>query len=71
MKKAINKLIKEYERKIDTLESQLNASSGNLRSIRNNGGDTQEIQQDIFIMNAKRQAYVQAKHDIDSLLDYV
>jgi len=73
MKNAIEKLIKEYEIKIDNEEKKLSAIKKENSTARRNGDEktmfimTEERQ----IADARRQAYVQAKADINSLFDYL
>lgn len=71
MEEAIRKLLAEYDRKIDVCDQQLDDSLLRKHAARHRDdpdsvGDELKTQ---AIVNAQKQAYIQAKCDIDSLLD--
>lgn len=74
MKKQLEKLIKEYEERIENCDSQISRYTNEIRSIRKNGADSyfctvEELANERKIADAKRQCYVQAIADIKSLED--
>jgi hypothetical protein len=71
MKTQIEKLMKEYDEKVEMEDKRLKIVEGYIREARAAGANYDELRTDRKIINARRQAYVQAKSDIDSLLDYV
>ena len=73
MQTEINKLLVEYQLKIndcDTLLAQKYGLIGENRQSKNNGL-VASLRKEKAIIEARKQAYVQAKHDIDSLIDYL
>ncbi len=73
MQDKIDKLILEYNSKIASCDNRIRNSEVRKETARRSEKDDEidEIRQEIHIINAQRQAYFQAKVDIDSLLDYV
>tara|TARA_R110000787_G_scaffold285086_1_gene399803 strand:+ start:216 stop:437 length:222 start_codon:yes stop_codon:yes gene_type:complete len=73
MEQAIEKMKAEYDLKIDDCDKMIGILrvniAANRRDLQGQGNDTLRV--DRAIEQAKRQAYVQAKYDFDSLLDYV
>ena len=73
MIQAIEKMKAEYDLKIDDCDKLISILrvniTANRRDLQGQGNDTLRV--DRAIEQAKRQAYVQAKYDFDSLLDYV
>jgi hypothetical protein len=73
MLNEINKLLTEYQLKIndcDTLLDKKYCLIGENRQAKNHDV-VAAIRKEKAIIEAKKQAYVQAKSDIDSLLDYL
>jgi hypothetical protein len=70
---AIEKLIEEYEIKISNCEILLAGQQINFRAARKSNDDTMRgiLSKEIAIKNAQKTSYMQAKSDIESLLDYV
>lgn len=71
MEEEINKLISQYNTKIEDVESLLCGMKTTITALRNNGGDYSHLRKEQSGLHAKLFAYMQAKSDIDSLLDYV
>ena len=76
MKQQINKLIKEYQSKIDICDKQLENINNEKVFYRRNGTEEleskfEQLSRELLKVTTQRQAYVQAKVDIASLLDYV
>ncbi len=72
MKNEIKKLITEYESKIQDEEIVLDSIKTKNRKARHNSDrDTMsQLRIERVAADAKKQAYTQAKADLDSLLDY-
>ena len=73
MKEEIEKLKTEYDLKIENCDILIEHASESIRKYRSktNKDLVDTFRKDRSIEQAKRQAYVQAKSDFDSLLDYV
>ena len=73
MKDAILKMKADYDRKIEDCDKIINHLRQLICNNRRVGTDLQDgsLRKDRAIEQAKRQAYVQAKYDFDSLLDYI
>ncbi len=75
MKKAIKHLIQEYNNKINDRDVLLNNCSRTRRDLRHKGHtkgcEYESISKEMAVLNAQKQAYVQAKADIDSLFDFI
>lgn len=72
MNKHIEKLIKEYERKVSECDELLEKSLYPSRTKkRQDGDDLEDVANDIRVVEARKQAYFQAMKDIESLLLYV
>lgn len=73
MKDEIEKLKTDYDLKIESCDILINHSSENIKQYRSaaNKSIIDSLRKDRAIEQAKRQAYVQAKYDFDSLLDYI
>ena len=77
IRKGIEKLIKDYDSKISDCDTLIKTQRKGLSKYRR-GENTSEDEDDRkailkerAIAQAQRQAYVQAKYDIDSLLDLI
>lgn len=72
MESAIKKLLEEYRRKISDEEIILEKIRLNNRDARHYGNEEEmrQLRLERVSALARMQAYVQAKADIDSLLDY-
>lgn len=73
MKTEIEKLKTEYDLKIKNCDILIDHASDSIRQYRSaaNKDLISSFRKDRSIEQAKRQAYVQAHADFDSLLDYV
>ena len=73
MNTAILKMKDEYEFKIQDCDEVIASYRKKITANRKSGNDAESdcLRKDRAIEQAKRQAYVQAKYDFDSLLDYV
>ena len=73
MKKRIEKLIAEYDKKIAMCDKSLKMTADHNRIARKEGNtDLMEIYREERIeWESRKGAYVQAKADIDSLLDFI
>ena len=73
MKTEIEKLKTDYELKIKNCDILIDHTSESIKTYRSkdNKDLINSFRKDRAIEQAKRQAYVQAKYDFDSLLDYV
>ncbi len=72
MKDTIYKLIKDYDRKIKDCDILITDYEEVLKKQKKTGASHNELfflKKDIAIKEAQKQAYITAKHDIDSLLD--
>ena len=69
MENSIKKMIKEYEEKIEFQDILIKNVVKEIRGLRSGGLDTTDLRHQRQLAEARRQAYVQAKSDIDSLLD--
>lgn len=73
IKKEIEKQISDYEQKIaecDVLIDGLKAERRLFRSY-NDTNSVKSVSKELAVKQAQRQAYVQAKSDFDSLLDFL
>jgi len=73
MENQIEKLTCEYEDKIGTCDDQIRNCVIRKSTARRNGNkrDVDDLSREVAIISAQRQAFVQAKVDIDSLLDHL
>ncbi|MGK0269479.1 MAG: hypothetical protein ACI88H_000110 [Cocleimonas sp.] len=73
IQKAIEKMKAEYEQKIQNCDVLIADCRKRTAIARKSGCDSEAdfVRKDRAIEQAKRQAYVQAKYDFDSLFDYV
>lgn len=74
MKIEIEKLMYIYDLKIEDCDKVINHLTEELRKIRKGNSAPEFLEQhrkDRAVEQAKRQAYVRAKYDIDSLIDYL
>jgi hypothetical protein len=74
MLKEIEKMKEQYDFKIDGCDKVIRHLRESIKINRKLGTDVDEakrLRKDRAIEQAKRQAYVQAKYDFDSLIDYV
>lgn len=73
MKEEIEKLMSEYDLKIENCDILIEHISDSIRKYRSetNKGIVNSFRKDRAIEQSKRQAYVQAKYDFDGLLDHV
>ena len=73
MQTEINKLLVEYQLKINDCDTLLNQKYGLIGESRHakNNDLVASLRKEKAIIEARKQAYVQAKHDIDSLIDYL
>ena len=73
MEAEINKMKDEYEFKIQDCDEIISSYRKKIAANRKSGNDeeSEHLRKDRAIEQAKRQAYVQAKYDFDSLLDYI
>jgi hypothetical protein len=73
MEQAIKKLISEYSFKVEQQEILLEEIK--IRNTEARHADDKDLQRELRIdrnaADARKQAYIQAIHDIDSLLDFV
>ena len=69
----IEKLVAEYDKKIAELDDLVDALKRSKAQHRKNNDEFgySECAAELKIRNAQRQAYYQAKIDIDSLLDHI
>tara|TARA_R110002096_G_scaffold199455_1_gene383363 strand:+ start:203 stop:424 length:222 start_codon:yes stop_codon:yes gene_type:complete len=73
MEDEIKKMKAEYDIKISNCDKSIQQARTAITICRKHGrdDDAKSLRKDRAIEQAKRQAYVQAKYDFDSLLDYV
>jgi hypothetical protein len=73
MKDRIEKLIREYSRKIQMCDDKLESISADNRTARKNGDENlmQIYREERREWESRRAAYIQARVDIDSILDGV
>ena len=71
MEASIRKMIKEYEGKISVMDKTLEYISIHVKQRRKDGDNYDDLRQDRHIANAKRQAYVQARADFQSLINEI
>ena len=74
MSEEIDKLIFIYDLKIDDCDKVITHLTNEIRKVRRGSGSPEFLEQnkkDRAIEQAKKQSYVQAKYDIDSLIDYL
>jgi len=73
MNTAISKMKADYDRKLEDCDKLISHLRIQISTNRRNGHDQENetLRRDRAIEQAKRQAYMQAKYDFDSLLDYV
>ena len=73
MEQAISKMKGDYDRKIEDCDKIIKHLRQLICNNRRDGNDSHDgsLRKDRAIEQAKRQAYVQAKYDLDSLLDYI
>ena len=73
LKLEIEKMIKEYDVKIENSDFLVEKYRKVIAVNRKNGFDEENkiYRKDRAIEQARRQAYVQAKYDLDSLFDYI
>lgn len=72
LKGAIEKLLAAYSARIDLADSELATIKASIREARSVGDRARQEQlaMDRRVVEARRQIVVQARADIDSLLDY-
>ena len=68
---AIERLVYEYKGKQQDCDKLLGPLTIRISVHRRNGDDIQDFRKEQAVINARRQAYVQAESDIDGLLDYI
>ena len=73
MKEEIEKMKSQYDLKIEDCDKLINSFRRDIAIDRRSGNDkgADSLRKERAIFQARRQAYVQAKYDFDSLLDYV
>ena len=73
LKLEIEKMIKQYDVKIENSDFLVEKYRKVIAVNRKNGFDEENkiYRKDRAIEQARRQAYVQAKYDLDSLFDYI
>jgi len=71
MENSIEKMIEEYNEKVRLEDIRLEAVGKRIREARAAGANYDTLSHDRHVINARRQAYVQAKSDFDSLLDNI
>ncbi len=74
MKEEIEKLLYIYDCKIEDCDKVITHLTNEIKKIRRGNGDRTFLENDKkerAVEQAKRQACVQAKSDIDSLIDYL
>ena len=71
MENAINKVIKEYKEKIEMEDIRLLNLADEIKGRKAASEDYDDLRGDRIRIRARRQAYVQAAADFDSLLDHV
>ena len=74
MQTEIEKLIKEYKRKISDKDIQINALNKTITKFRRDttkDGLLIELRAERAIKEAQKQAYIQSDKDLDSLLDFI
>ena len=73
MNTEIEKMKAEYDLKIESCDKMINHLRELITSNRRNqqGEGSETLRNNRKVEQAKRQAYVQAKYDFDSLLDHV
>lgn len=70
----IGKLKRDYDAKIDDCDTLIDCQRKSISRLRRVSGaedDVAALRKERAITQAQRQAYVQARADIDSLLDYI
>ena len=73
MQSEINKLLAEYQLKINNCNTKLECIADSIRKSRraDDRGAMTDLRKEQSIIDARKQAYTQASADIESLLDYV
>jgi len=71
MKKNIEKFIAEYEQKISDMYILLKENTQCIIDARRKGQDPIEEKKERAVLWAKRQAYIQARVDFESLWDLI
>lgn len=64
----LEKLMFEYTKKIENCDTLIAAYTEEIRGLRNQGQSTESERKDRAIVQAQKQAYIQAKVDFESLL---
>lgn len=73
METEIEKMKAHYDLKIETCDKQIKQARTAIAICRKQNRDDESLslRKDRAEIQARRQAYVQAKYDFDSLLDYI
>lgn len=73
MQSEINKLLAEYQLKINSCDTKLDHITNSIRKSRraDDYDAIADLRKEQSIIDARKQAYTQASADIESLLDYV
>ena len=71
MLEEIERLKRQYDLKIADCDKLIEHSRKQLADCRKNNEDSSSLRREAATERAKRQCYVQAKYDFDSLIDYV
>ena len=71
METEIEKLLAQYDAKIDEVNLQLSHLKSAIREVRRSNNDYSSLRKEQAACFARNHAYMQAKSDIDSVLDYV
>jgi len=70
IEQKINKMINEYEVKISEIDKLISFTENDIESS-DDHIEQRAMKNHIVALNSQRQAYVQAKCDIESLLDFL
>jgi hypothetical protein len=71
MKNSIRKMIEEYNEKVKLEDIRLESVGEQIKKARAAGECYEDLRSDKKVINARRQAYIQAAVDFDSLLDNI
>ncbi len=71
MLEAIEKMMLDYDLKIEDCDKMIRHQRKAITICRRSNEDCEELRKERAIKQAKRQCYVQAKYDFDSLIDSI
>jgi len=67
----IEKMMLEYDRKIEDCDTQIRHQRKAISICRRSDENCSQLRKERAIVQAQRQCYVQAKYDFDSLIDCI